>query len=146
MADGNFVDSRGERPDIERDRAARGALTQIFAESDIVSLAWSATLPNRLRYETRAELDGAIAAAVVDLLPNDGAIVTIGSRSQTFFVCGCGVLLWSTLVESSDSRPDNADEIALLATDPGGPAVACSECAGTRDTISCAPPAEHATV
>jgi hypothetical protein len=142
--------SRGSRPDVERDFAAHEALTKAFANREILSLSWSSTHEDFVRYEARATNDGRIVSVVVDLLHDDGAVVTVRALRQTFFVCACGALLWSAVAGEHDSRPDNAHEIAATADDADGPAVACSDCAlgrptdeGFRDTISCAPPACH---
>lgn len=148
------IESRGTRPHVERDYVANEALTKAFANREILSLAWRSTHEHFLRYEARVRNDGKAVSVELDLLNDDGAVVRIASLGQTFFVCACGALLWSTIVEPRDSREQNVHEIAATADDIDGPAVACSACAlgrptepEFRDTISCSPSAhahEHA--
>lgn len=141
MADGDArATSRGERPSVERDRAAVRALTACYGEhAAIESVAWARTTGEGVHYEVKA-----FGGRPIDVLvgPDLGAVVAPrnGNR-RTYFVCGCGTMLETFGRADAPELRRCDDEIVVLPETPGGPAIACAPCA-TRQTVPSAPPAE----
>ncbi len=138
---------RGARPDPRIDEVAAVAIGMVFdGYMTIESLGWSATDERGAWYSARVfGVDGAIAALV---LPDRGAIVTIGTNPPSvFFVCGCGafMLSFASSTRTPALRPMSG-EIARLPEDAQGPAAVCSSCAHGRETTpSPVPTASHAS-
>lgn len=140
MPDGGYErrDARGERPSVDRDRAAVRALVACYGEHNVCSLGWASTDEHGVRYDAKTREH---ERAELLLLADDGALVTVDDPSGrwTYFVCPCGELLESIRDDTGrDSRSSFPNEIARTPDEPCGPVVACAACA-SRPT---APPSD----